>query len=147
MSPVRYGLPTQCICVFRMVLTINSVCFPKQYSPVGICIGAVMCSCEISTGSYILHTSTPLTFSKPYIYKYICIWVISHVRLVKLNYVSFVSLGNVIYTHRLHLCFCLENLTIDFNTFFGLRPLKISLNRMKIRFHETVQPLVGTYYN
>jgi hypothetical protein len=24
-------LPTQCICVFRMVLTINSDCFPKQH--------------------------------------------------------------------------------------------------------------------
>jgi hypothetical protein len=24
-------LPTQCICVFRMVLTINSNCFPKQH--------------------------------------------------------------------------------------------------------------------
>jgi hypothetical protein len=32
--PVRYGLsflPTECICVFRMVLTINSDCFPKQH--------------------------------------------------------------------------------------------------------------------
>jgi hypothetical protein len=32
--PVRYKfciLPTQCICVFRMVLTINSDCFPKQH--------------------------------------------------------------------------------------------------------------------
>jgi hypothetical protein len=26
-----YILPTQCICVFRMVLTINSDCFPKQH--------------------------------------------------------------------------------------------------------------------
>jgi hypothetical protein len=24
-------LPTQCVCVFRMVLTINSDCFPKQH--------------------------------------------------------------------------------------------------------------------
>jgi hypothetical protein len=24
-------LPTQCICVFSMVLTINSDCFPKQH--------------------------------------------------------------------------------------------------------------------
>jgi hypothetical protein len=24
-------LPTQCICVFRMVLTTNSDCFPKQH--------------------------------------------------------------------------------------------------------------------
>jgi hypothetical protein len=24
-------LPTQCICVFRMVLAINSDCFPKQH--------------------------------------------------------------------------------------------------------------------
>jgi hypothetical protein len=24
-------LPTQCICLFRMVLTINSDCFPKQH--------------------------------------------------------------------------------------------------------------------
>jgi hypothetical protein len=34
MFPVRYKLyilPTQCICVFRMVLTINSDCFRKQH--------------------------------------------------------------------------------------------------------------------
>jgi hypothetical protein len=34
MFPVRYGLsflPTGCICVFRMVLTINSDRFPKQH--------------------------------------------------------------------------------------------------------------------
>jgi hypothetical protein len=30
-SRVRYGLPTQCICVFRTVLTANSDCFPKQH--------------------------------------------------------------------------------------------------------------------
>jgi hypothetical protein len=37
--PVRYG----CICVFRMALTINSDCFPKQLKPVGLCRGDVMC--------------------------------------------------------------------------------------------------------
>jgi hypothetical protein len=39
MFPVRYELNsyiycillTECICVFRMVLTINSDCFPKQH--------------------------------------------------------------------------------------------------------------------
>jgi hypothetical protein len=33
MFSVRHGLsflPTECICVFRMVLTINSDCFPQQ---------------------------------------------------------------------------------------------------------------------
>jgi hypothetical protein len=35
-------LPTKCICVFRMVLTINSDCFPKQHYPVGLCSGDVM---------------------------------------------------------------------------------------------------------
>jgi hypothetical protein len=30
-TPKLYILPTQCICVFRMVLTINSDCFPKQH--------------------------------------------------------------------------------------------------------------------
>jgi hypothetical protein len=40
--PVRYKLyilPTLCICVCRMVLTINNDCFPKQHSPVGLCSG------------------------------------------------------------------------------------------------------------
>jgi molecular chaperone DnaK len=29
--------------MFRMVLTINSDCFPKQHYPVGLCSGDVMC--------------------------------------------------------------------------------------------------------
>jgi hypothetical protein len=36
-------LPTECIYVFRMVLTIDSDCFPKQHYPVGLCSGDVMC--------------------------------------------------------------------------------------------------------
>jgi hypothetical protein len=43
--PVRYKLcilPTHCICVFRMVLTINSDCFPKEHYPVGLCSGDVI---------------------------------------------------------------------------------------------------------
>jgi hypothetical protein len=36
-------VPTQCICVFRMVLTINSDCFPKQHLPTGVYSGDVMC--------------------------------------------------------------------------------------------------------
>jgi hypothetical protein len=51
MFPVRYELNklklyilrTQCICVYRMVLTTNSDCFPKQHYPVGLCTGEVMC--------------------------------------------------------------------------------------------------------
>jgi hypothetical protein len=35
-------LPTQCICVFRMILTINSDYFPNQHYPVGLCSGDVM---------------------------------------------------------------------------------------------------------
>jgi hypothetical protein len=31
------------ICVFRVVLTINSHCFPKQHQPPGHCSGEVMC--------------------------------------------------------------------------------------------------------
>jgi hypothetical protein len=31
MFPVRYGLSTQCICVFRTVLTAKSDCFPTQH--------------------------------------------------------------------------------------------------------------------
>jgi hypothetical protein len=38
----RDGVPTQYICVFRVVLTVNSDCFPKQHYPVGICNGDVM---------------------------------------------------------------------------------------------------------
>jgi hypothetical protein len=52
--PVRYELntyihvlfiyrPTQYICVFRMVLTVNSDCFPKHHYPVWLCSGEVMC--------------------------------------------------------------------------------------------------------
>jgi hypothetical protein len=40
--PVRYELyilPTQCICVFRMVLTTNRDHFPKQHQPAGLCNG------------------------------------------------------------------------------------------------------------
>jgi hypothetical protein len=31
-TPKLYILPTRCICAFRLVLTINSNCFPKQQS-------------------------------------------------------------------------------------------------------------------
>jgi hypothetical protein len=31
LNPTLVLLHTQCICVFHMVLTINSGCFPKQY--------------------------------------------------------------------------------------------------------------------
>jgi hypothetical protein len=37
-------LPTECVCVFRVVLTINSDCFPKQHQPVGLCNEGVMFS-------------------------------------------------------------------------------------------------------
>jgi hypothetical protein len=36
-------LPTQCICVFRMVLTINSHSFRKQHEQVALCSGDVVC--------------------------------------------------------------------------------------------------------
>jgi hypothetical protein len=36
-------LSTQCICVFRMVLTINSDCFHEHHWPVDLCSGDVMC--------------------------------------------------------------------------------------------------------
>jgi hypothetical protein len=36
-------LPTDCIFVFRMILAINSDCFPKPHKPVWLCIGDVMC--------------------------------------------------------------------------------------------------------
>jgi hypothetical protein len=29
----------QLVCMFRVVLTINSVCFPEQHQPVGLCSG------------------------------------------------------------------------------------------------------------
>jgi hypothetical protein len=38
-----YIPPTQCICVFHMVLTINSDCFPKHHELVGIWNGDVTC--------------------------------------------------------------------------------------------------------
>jgi hypothetical protein len=41
--PTLMFSPTQCICVFRMILTINSDYFPKQHYPVGLCSGDVMC--------------------------------------------------------------------------------------------------------
>jgi hypothetical protein len=44
--PVRYKLyilPTQCICVFRMVLTINSDRFPY------LCNGVQCISCDVGT--------------------------------------------------------------------------------------------------
>jgi hypothetical protein len=31
------------ICVFRLVLTINSDCLSKQHQPVGLCSGTIMC--------------------------------------------------------------------------------------------------------
>jgi hypothetical protein len=34
-------LPTQCVCVLHMVLTINSDCFHKRNQPVGLCSGDV----------------------------------------------------------------------------------------------------------
>jgi hypothetical protein len=39
----RFGfLSTDSVCVFRIVLTINSDFFPKEHSPVGLCIeGAI----------------------------------------------------------------------------------------------------------
>jgi hypothetical protein len=42
MFPVRYGLPPQCICVFRMVLTTNKDSFPIEHYLVGSCSGDVM---------------------------------------------------------------------------------------------------------
>jgi hypothetical protein len=36
-------LPTKCICVFHVVLTRNSDCFPKQHWLAGLCSGDVMC--------------------------------------------------------------------------------------------------------
>jgi hypothetical protein len=32
-------LPIECICVFCMILTINSNCFPKQHQPDDLCSG------------------------------------------------------------------------------------------------------------
>jgi hypothetical protein len=39
----QYILPTKCICVFRMVLTINSESFPKHHYPVWLCSGDIIC--------------------------------------------------------------------------------------------------------
>jgi hypothetical protein len=65
--PVRYELntvklcilPTQCICVFHMVLTVHSDCFPKQHLPVELkryqCSGynrATMFMGDISMGTW-----------------------------------------------------------------------------------------------
>jgi hypothetical protein len=36
-------LPTECVCVFHMVLTINSDCFHKRHEPVGLCSGDGTC--------------------------------------------------------------------------------------------------------
>jgi hypothetical protein len=36
-------LPTQCVCVLHMVLTINSDSFHKRHEPVGLCSGDVTC--------------------------------------------------------------------------------------------------------
>jgi hypothetical protein len=47
-------LPTQCICVFRMVVTINSDFYPKQHQPVGLCSGDVMCFLWGTNWAYIL---------------------------------------------------------------------------------------------
>jgi hypothetical protein len=38
-----HSLPTQCIYMFRMILTINSDYFLKQDYPSGLCSGEVMC--------------------------------------------------------------------------------------------------------
>jgi hypothetical protein len=48
-------LPTQCICVFRMVLTMNSDCFLKQHFPVGLCSGDVMCFLWNTNWNYIYY--------------------------------------------------------------------------------------------
>jgi hypothetical protein len=37
------SLPTECICVFRTVLTIHSDCSLKQHEPLGFCSGDVTC--------------------------------------------------------------------------------------------------------
>jgi hypothetical protein len=36
-------LPTEYITVFRIVLTVNNDCFPKQHQPADLCCGDVMC--------------------------------------------------------------------------------------------------------
>jgi hypothetical protein len=36
-------LPTQCVCVLHMVLTINSDCFQKRHEPVGLRSGDITC--------------------------------------------------------------------------------------------------------
>jgi hypothetical protein len=41
MLPVRYELNFYILFVFRLVLTINSECFPKQHQPVWLCSGEV----------------------------------------------------------------------------------------------------------
>jgi hypothetical protein len=48
-----YILPTHTYStsVFRMVLTINSNCFPKQHEPFGLCSGDNV-SCEVRTELY-----------------------------------------------------------------------------------------------
>jgi hypothetical protein len=48
MFPVRYELrilPTQCMCVFRMVLTINSDCFPNSINRFGFVVDAMCFVC------------------------------------------------------------------------------------------------------
>jgi hypothetical protein len=42
-TPKLCILPTQCTCVFRMVLTIKSDCFPKRHWPARLCSGDVIC--------------------------------------------------------------------------------------------------------
>jgi hypothetical protein len=39
-------LPEECVCVFRVVLTVNSDCCPKQHYPVDHCSGDNV-SCEV----------------------------------------------------------------------------------------------------
>jgi hypothetical protein len=50
--PVRYKLcilPTECICVFRMVLTINRACFPNNISLLVVVTETEIFLCEVET--------------------------------------------------------------------------------------------------
>jgi hypothetical protein len=47
-------LPTECICVFHMVFTVNSDSFPKQHWPVGPCSGDIMFPARYDLNCYVL---------------------------------------------------------------------------------------------
>jgi hypothetical protein len=46
-------LPTQCIYVFRIVLTTQNVSILKEYSSVGLIVESVCVCCEVPTELYV----------------------------------------------------------------------------------------------